>query len=156
MALTFDDDQAAALLTALGLPFDTTDVDTIHATVTDAVGDQPPGDPMPSAVAAAAKRIGFEVIEADSLESLRREATEGRQIKAAAALKAVEDTVGDAIGKGKITASRRKHWVSLIQADPGMAEVLASVPNETAVPLTEIGHSAGSEGELIETAEWFR
>jgi hypothetical protein len=58
MALTFDDDQAAALLMALGLPDDTTDLDTILATVTDAVGDQT--DPKPSAVAAAAKRAGFE------------------------------------------------------------------------------------------------
>jgi hypothetical protein len=31
--------------------------------------------------------------------------------------------------------------VTLIKARPGMAEVLASVPNETAVPMTEIGHS---------------
>jgi hypothetical protein len=32
-------------------------------------------------------------------------------------------------------ASRRKHGVSLIAAEPGMADVLAAVPDETAVPL---------------------
>jgi hypothetical protein len=31
------------------------------------------------------------------------------------------------------------------------------VPNETAVPLTEIGHGVDNEsGELAQTAEWFR
>ena len=155
MALMFDDDQAAALLAALGLPDDTTDVDTILATVTDAVGEQ--DEPKPSAVAAAAKRIGFDVIESASLESLRREATEGRQLKAATERQGIETTVDAAIGKGKIAASRRTHWITLIGADPGMADVLASTPDETAVPLSEIGHSVvGESSEMAETAEWFR
>jgi hypothetical protein len=47
--------------------------------------------------------------------------------------------------------------VALIGADPGMAEVLASVPDETAVNLSEIGHRVDSEsGELAQTSEWFR
>jgi hypothetical protein len=158
--LTFTDDQAAQLLDMLGLPPDTTDADTVLATVQDLASDeQSEGDmTKPSAVAAAAKRHGFEVVEAASLESLRREATEGRQLKASVERQKIEASVDDAINKGKIAISRRKHWVNLIGADPGMAEVLASVPNETAVPLTEIGHSVGSEGidGLAETAEWFR
>jgi hypothetical protein len=89
--------------------------------------------------------------------SLRREATEGRTLKASVERQAIEASVEDAIHRGKITAARRKHWVSLIGADPGMAEVLASVPDETAVPLTEIGHGVDSEsGELTQTSEWFR
>jgi hypothetical protein len=67
------------------------------------------------------------------LESLRIEATEGRQFKAAAERHHVERKVDDAIAKGKIAASRRKHWVTLIGADPGMADVLASTPDGTAV-----------------------
>ena len=54
----------------------------------------------------------------------------------------VEATVDAAIDEGKITPGRRKHWVSLITADSRMADVLASIPDETAVPLSEIGHSA--------------
>ncbi|WP_194786683.1 hypothetical protein [Mycobacteroides abscessus] len=52
------------------------------------------------------------------------------------------------------TAPRRKHWVTLIEADSAMADVLAAIPNETAVPMTEIGHSADD----IATADkppWF-
>jgi hypothetical protein len=85
-------------------------------------------------------------------------AAEGRQIKAAAEQAKTAAAVDDAIRKGKITAGRRKHWVSLIAADPGMADVLASVPDETAVPLSEIGHGVDSEDSsaLAQTAEWFR
>lgn len=36
---------------------------------------------------------------------------------------------------------RRKHWVTLIEADHDMAAVLAAVPIEPAVPLTEVGHA---------------
>ncbi|WP_167107278.1 phage protease [Mycobacterium sp. DL592] len=159
MAITLTDDQAASLLDMLGLPPDTTDVDTILATVQDLASDeQSEGDmAKPSAVAAAAKRIGFDVIETASLESLRRDATEGRQIKAAAEHAKIESTVDDAVRKGKITAARRKHWVALIGADPGMADVLASVPDETAVPLTAVGYGVDSESGLpADTTEWFR
>jgi D-aminopeptidase len=77
-----------------------------------------------------------------------------RKIAAAAAKAKVEASVGDAVDKGKITRSRRKHWVSLIEADPGMADVLAAVPNETAVPMSEVGHSADNTADLAEAAEW--
>jgi hypothetical protein len=36
-----------------------------------------------------------------------------------------------------------------------MAEVLAAVPAETAVPLSEVGHAADSTGDLAEKDEWF-
>jgi hypothetical protein len=162
MALTFDDDQAAALLQVLGLHADTTDIDTVLATVTDLVDDEASEDDekiaaKPSAIAAAAKRVGLEVIDADTVTALRHDAAEGRQLKAAAERQRVEDVVSNAIAKGKITAGRRKHWVDLIAADPGMGEVLASVPDETAVPLSEIGHSVGEESANGAAAtEWFR
>ena len=60
---------------------------------------------------------------------------------AAAKAQKIDAAVDDAIGKGKIAPSRRKHWVTLCTHDEGMIEVLAAVPNETAVPMTEIGHS---------------
>jgi hypothetical protein len=66
----------------------------------------------------------------------------------------VEASVDDAIAKGKIAPSRRGHWVTLIQADPGMAEVLTSVPNETAVPMTELGHSLETN-DADTGGEWF-
>ncbi|WP_369815635.1 hypothetical protein [Mycobacterium sp. 852002-40037_SCH5390672] len=59
------------------------------------------------------------------------------------------------MSKGKITAARKKHWQMLIEADPGMAEVLASVPNETAVPMTELGHSLEPVDAGADKPAWF-
>jgi hypothetical protein len=87
----------------------------------------------------------MEVIDTATAEAVRRDAAEGRKIEAA---------VDDAVDTGKITPARRKHWVELIAADPGTAEVLAAVPNETAVPMSEVGHSADNS-DLAEPAPWF-
>jgi hypothetical protein len=67
----------------------------------------------------------------------------------------VEAAVDDAVNNGKITAARRKHWVQLIEADPAMADVLAAVPSETAVPLHEVGHSAQMNGAADSDSGWF-
>lgn len=156
MTITFNDEQQARLFELLGLPADTKpeDIDAI-LTVVDDLAKQAADGAKPSEIAAAAKRIGLDTIDAASLEALHRDATEGRTIKAAAVKQKIEQSVDDAIGKGKITAARRKHWVDLITADPGMGEVLASVPNETAVPLSELGHSTET-GDTTEEADWFR
>lgn len=155
MALTFDDDQAAALLEALGLPTDTNDVSLIADTVKDAATASTAETAQPSAVAAAARRVGLGVMDSDSMEALKRDAAEGRQIKAAAAKQRIEASVDDAITKGKITPARRKHWVALIEADPEMADVLASTPDETAVPMSEMGHGVGNDGPPPQGEGWF-
>ncbi|MDA4110189.1 hypothetical protein MHOL44478_23435 [Mycobacterium holsaticum DSM 44478] len=141
--MTFTDEQIAALLDALGLPADTDDpqlvVDTVADLAAQAAGMNPE---QPSTVAAAARRHGLELVDHDTHEALKRDAAEGRKIAAAAARAKVEAAVDDAVTKGKITPARRKHWVELITADPGMADVLAAVPAETAVPMSEVGHAA--------------
>lgn len=43
----------------------------------------------------------------------------------------------------RIFITEIKHWLALLEADPGMEQVLASTPAETAVPLTERGHATG-------------
>ena len=157
MALAFTDEQAAALLEALGLPAETTDAQLVIDTTKDLASQAEAVDPAkPSTVAAAAKRNGMEVLDKETAAALRRDAAEGRRLTAAAVLAKVEASVDDAINKGKITPGRRGHWVTLIQADPGMAEVLASVPNETAVPITELGHSSDPIAKTGDDApEWF-
>lgn len=161
MALSFTDEQTTKLLDVIGAPADTTDPEAVLAVIEDLAksadgggdGGTPKGDPAPSELAASAKRVGLEVLDADTLTALRADAAEGRQIKAAAAKAKIEGQVDDAIKAGKITPARRKHWFDLISADPGMADVLASVPAETAVPISEIGHSTEAADEA---AEWFR
>lgn len=155
MTLQFTDVQAAAFLDVLGLPADTTDAQLVVDTAKDLAAQAEALDPAkPSTVAAAAKRNGMEVLDKDTAEALRRDAQEGRRLAAAATLAKVEASVDDAIAKGKITAARRGHWVTLIQADHGMADVLASVPYETAVPMTELGHSL-EPNDADAGGEWF-
>lgn len=145
--LALDAKQTAALLDMLGLPADTTDPELVLATVADlAAQAAAASDPAPSAVAAAAARVGLSVVDADTLAALRRDADEGRQAVAAATRRGIEEQVDRAIAAGRITPGRRAHWVTLIGADPGMADVLASVPDETAAPLREIGHGIDSDG----------
>lgn len=156
MALTFDDDQASALLEALGLPADTTDIATIAATVKDAATASTAEGAQPSAVAAAARRVGLGVMDTEALAALQRDAAEGRRIKAAEARQRVEAMVDAALNKGKITPARRKHWIELIEADPEMADVLARTPDETAIPLSEIGHAISDEGApRTDDDKWF-
>jgi hypothetical protein len=46
--------------------------------------------------------------------------------------------------------------VTLIEADPAMERTLADIPNETAVPMTEIGHSVdASADDLAEAGRRF-
>jgi hypothetical protein len=159
MALTFDDTQSAVLLTLLGLPEGTEDVQLVLDTVRDATRDPMlpmPDDASATQVAAAAKKYGFELVDTATAESLRSDAQEGRRIAAAAAKAKIEQQVDDAVNRGKITAARRTHWATLIEADPGMADVLAAVPNETAIPMSELGHSADTNsGDLAEASLWF-
>ena len=109
----------------------------------------------PSTIAAAAKKAGLEVIDIATADVLRADAAEGRRVAAAAAKAKVEAAVDDAVTNDKIAPARRKHWVSLIEADPGMGDVLAAVPSETAVPMSEVGHSADDTRDQARTAEWF-
>ncbi|WP_348733479.1 hypothetical protein [uncultured Mycolicibacterium sp.] len=157
MALELDDTQAAVLLALLGLPEDATDVQLVIDTVQDATRDPmlPPADAKPSDVAAAAAKHGLEVIDTATADALRRDAASGREIAAAAAKQRIEASVDKAIDRGAITLGRRKHWVSLIEADPGMADVLAAVPDETAVPLSEIGLGGDDSTDLAKPAAWF-
>jgi hypothetical protein len=145
MALTFDDKQAAELLETLGLPTNTTDIAVALATAKDAVANGGPADLQPSAIVAAAKAAGLEAMDVATAEALRAEAAEGRQIKATVARQRIEETVTNAVQKGKITPARKDHWINLLTADPGMGEMLNNLPDEMAVPFNEIGHSVSNE-----------
>jgi hypothetical protein len=154
--MEFTPEQIAALLAALGLPADTTDAQLVVDTATDLAAQVAGMTPeQPSSVAAAAKRHGMEVIDTATADAMRRDAAEGRKIAAAAAKAKVEAAVDKAVNRGAITASRRGHWISVIEADPAMEQVRARVPDELAVPLSEMGHSADTTGDLADAANWF-
>lgn len=154
--MEFTPEQLTALLEALGLPADTADAQLVVDTTVDLAAQVQAIDPAkPSTVAAAAARNGMEVLDKDTAAALRRDAATGRQLAAAAAQQKVEASVDKAIDRGAIPLSRRKHWVGVITADPGMEQVLAATPDGLAVPLSEIGHSADKADDLAEPAKWF-
>lgn len=150
MELSFDTEQTAALLEALGLPADTTDVFVVLAAIADLATAE-------NAVAAKAAGKGLTLIDAAQLAALELAAEEGRTVSAAAAKAVVDGHVDTAIREGKLPPARREHWVKLLTADASMADVLASAP--VVVPLVEIGYGngdGGHDGSGDDTAVWFR
>lgn len=129
----------ARLLDALALPPDS-DAETVALAVEDAVTTPP--------VAASA---GLIQVDPDTLTALRRDAEQGRAIAAAAVQRERTQLVAAAVAQGKITPARREHWLTVLGADPGMADTLASLPAGL-VPLVEIGYSGE---EVAEPAAWF-
>nr|KZL97736.1 hypothetical protein AXX05_01975 [Tsukamurella tyrosinosolvens] len=155
MMLTLTPEQIAALLELLGLPADTSDPQAVLDTVESLTTAEDVAAGKPSAVAAAAGKLGLQVLDVDTYTQLKAQAAEGVQIKAAAAKAKIKASVDEAIDLGKITPARREHWERLIEADPGMSAVLASVAPNTAVPMTESGHSVQPLGEE-DAADWVR
>ncbi|GFG62808.1 hypothetical protein MKUB_29180 [Mycobacterium kubicae] len=156
MALTLDDTQTAALLDALGLPADTDDANLVVDTAKDlATQVQGLDTAKASAVVAAAARHGMEVIDKPTADALRRDAQEGRRVIAAAAKAKVEAAVDHAIDTGRIMASSKKHWITLCENDETMLPHLASIAPGTAVPLSEVGHSADATPDPNPSGQWF-
>lgn len=138
----FSPDQWGMLLTLLGGNADD-QADDVIGYITDLTTNEAAAAGQPSAIVAAAHKKGLEVLDGELVAKLRRDAAEGQKIKAKAASDRREGIVHAAISRGAITPGRRKHWLTLLEADPGMEQVLASTPAETAVPLREIGHTTG-------------
>ena len=158
-AMTFTEEQTARLLAVLGLAEDTADPETVVMAVEDLAkreAEREAAGAEPSEIAAAAKRLGLgELVDPDTLAALRQDASEGRKLAAAARQADIERQIDDAIRTGRIAPSRRQHWAKLAAADPGMIEVLASIPAET-IPYTEVGHSVEpAADDLAESGRWF-
>lgn len=158
-ALTFTDEQTARLLAALALD-EGADAETVVLAVEEMAKREAERDTAaakPSEIAAAAKRVGMELVDADTVAALRHDASEGRKLAAAARQQKIEADIDEAIRLGKIAPSRRQHWVKLAAADEGMLTVLREIPPETAVAFSEIGHSTepGDRDGIAELGKWF-
>lgn len=133
------------LLEALALPADTTDPELVALAVEDAIT-------APATGQQTAAAAGLTQVDPDTLAALRRDAEQGRAIAAAAVQRDRATLVAAAINRGSITPARRQHWLTVLAADPGMADTLASLPSGL-VPVTgEIGHATES---ATEPAAWF-
>lgn len=167
--LTFDDTQAAELLSLLGLadgaePADVLDAVKALASSAEGTGDTSSATsassatPEPEAVRAAAAGLGLTVLDAGTVEELRRNSAEGVAARAELKRQDLERRVGAAVAAGKIPPSRRDHWLTALENDEGMADVLASMPDNL-VPVSETGHNGDAVGASVETdaedLNWF-
>lgn len=94
-----------------------------------------------------------------ALEQLRADAEQGRVLAAAMHKRDIGDKVSAAVQRGAITPADKPHWLAVLEVDPSKADVLASLPNEFAVNLTEKGYGVNDDDnhdDLIEAAPWFR
>lgn len=101
---------------------------------------------------AAAAKAGLVLMDPARVAKLESDATAGALARATQIAEAHAQVVDAAVAKGKITAPRRDHFLALMKADPeGTTALLDSIPAETAVPLTEVGH--GTEAQASASAE---
>lgn len=101
---------------------------------------------------AAAAKAGLVLMDPARVAKLESDAAAGALARATQVAEAHAKVVDAAVAKGKITPPRRDHFLALMKADPeGTTALLDSIPAETAVPLTEIGH--GTEAQASASAE---
>ncbi|MCA4748573.1 ATP-dependent Clp protease proteolytic subunit [Mycobacteroides abscessus] len=101
---------------------------------------------------AAAAKAGLVLMDPARVAKLESDAAAGALARQTQVAEAHAKVVDSAVAKGKITAPRRDHFLALMQADPeGTTALLDSIPAETAVPLTEVGH--GTEAQASASAE---
>ncbi|MFY2788459.1 phage protease [Rhodococcus sp. MALMAid1271] len=147
VALTLTDEQETSLREALGLAEDA-DVDALIAAIEE-LATAP--DPVPATAAAsfatpaalksAAAKLGMSVHDDASLEARLARGDQAFETLQKRDRDAVVDT---ALSKGKIVPARREHYVGMMAMDPeGTKAFLEGLPDECAVPITEIGHGQG-------------
>lgn len=90
----------------------------------------------------AALPEGVVTIEREQLASLQADAAAGRDARNAQIESARAAAVDAAVQDGRISPSRREHWMSALEADPGAEEVLNKL-SKGLVPLEAKGHTGG-------------
>ena len=148
----------------LGLSADATDddvlakIDEMSAAPAPPAADEPTPQPVDAAtpameLAAAAAKAGLVLMDPTKVTELQTNAALGAQARAEQIAAAQAKIVDAAIAQGKIAPPRRPHFIALIAADEkGTTELLAGIPPETAVPLTEIGHALEPQASITEDA----
>ncbi len=114
-------------------------------------GAQGGADLSQAAVAAAAAKMGFALMDQAGHDALVAAAEAGQRAEARQIAEDDERVVMAAIGQGKIPPARKQHWLDSMKADrDGTKQVLASLAAGL-VPVVEVGHQGvagqvGAEG----------
>ncbi|OHU48115.1 head maturation protease, ClpP-related [Mycobacteroides chelonae] len=157
----------------LGLEPDATDEDVLAAldklagteqesseTDDDTDTDTAPDEQAVSAgkeLAEAVAKAGLVLMDPAQVTKLQTDAAAGAKARETQIAEAHAKVVDAAIGAGKITAPRREHFLTLMKADSeGTTALLDSIPAETAVPLTEVGHGTEAQASAATAEEEVR
>ena len=139
-AVAFTDEQLTTMRQELGLGGDA-DEATIVAALSEALAERA-DDSAPSPTARVPE--GTSLIDTAQLEQLRADASAGREAREQQIVDRNDGLVRAAVVDGRIAPARADHWRAALAADPGAADVLASLAPGT-VPLAPKGHGGGDD-----------
>lgn len=150
-AVAFTDEQLTTMRQQLGLA-----ADADEATIAGALGEALTERAEPPAVAPPAPLPeGVQVIETAVLEELQVAARRGAEARTRQEADERTALVESAVQAGRIAPARREHWLAQLAADPGAAEVLASLAAGS-IPVEPIGHAAAAAADPASTDDyWF-
>ncbi|SKU91184.1 Mu-like prophage I protein [Mycobacteroides abscessus subsp. abscessus] len=148
-----DEEVLAALDKLASTEQEDTDEDTTTTTTEDDSAEAGAGTAVDGKeLVAAAAKAGLVLMDPARVAKLESDAAAGALARQTQVAEAHAKVVDAAVAKGKITPPRRDHFLALMKADPeGTTALLDSIPAETAVPLTEVGH--GTEAQASASAE---
>lgn len=144
-----------ASLQKLGLDAEA-DADAINSAIAalpaaDAAPSEDAAEATPEQIAAAAKKHGLTVLDSEVAQRLTADAAAGREARDRQQTEDDAKIVDTAIGKGKITPARRDHFLASMKADrEGTTTLLEKTLQESAIPLTELGHSTQPQASVAD------
>ena len=141
----------------LGIDADADDETTLQALdealderAADEPGDGGGGEPSVGDLNQAAAKHGLRLVDSAKWDEVTAQAAAGKEARDRQVAGEHAKVVNDAIDRGKITGARRDHFLALMKADAeGTTKLLADLPDETAVPLSELGHSTEPDPDSI-------
>lgn len=140
----------------LGIDADADDETTLQAldeALEERAVDEPDGgggEPSVDQLNTAAAKHGLRLVDSAKFDEISAAARAGQEARDRQLADERAQVVDSAIRKGKITAARREHFLALMKADTeGTTKLLDELPDETAVPLSELGHSTDPDPDSI-------
>lgn len=119
----------------LGIPAEATlNEDDLLAAVDEALAEQEPATVAPAA--------GTVLLDEDQHQQLVADAAAGRAARDEQLRQERSRLVQDAVQDGRIAPARREHWENALTADPGAADVLASLATGL-IPVEAAGYTGG-------------
>lgn len=139
----FTNEQLTSLRQKLGV----TDADADGQTLLNALDEAlEEGAAGPSAAAGSPTvPEGMVLMDSTMVESLRADATAGRQARQQQQAERRQKLVKDAIGDGRITARARQAWLNKLEIEGASGEEQLASLETGLIPLTEIGYASDGE-----------